>query len=190
MTINTPGGHAWIHSARPSAIHIACRIGQTLTTIRLPKSPKSILNIGRIEGGTSINSVAAQAEMEIDMRSESAEMLDRIANEVHSICQQEAVDPVTILIEEIGRRPGGSISDNHPLVEAAGQALGQAGISEYSLETGSTDANIPLSRGFPAICLGITRGGGAHSMQEYIEIGPIEQGFDSICRLVLDLLGD
>lgn len=190
ITTTAPGGHAWIHHERPSAIHVACRIGHQLTTILLPADPKSILNIGWIEGGTSINSVARQAVMEIDIRSESPAVLDRLEAELRMICDQQNIEPVQVVVEEIGRRPAGGLPDDHPLVQAAVRALLQVGIDEYSLETGSTDANIPLSRGFPAVCLGITRGGGAHSMQEFIEIGPIEQGFRALRELILALIHD
>jgi di/tripeptidase len=93
-------------------------------------------------------------------------------------------DEISLKIRSIGDRPGGSIPIDHPLVETAKQALKASGITQIKLEAGSTDASAPLSEGFPAVCVGITRGGDAHSMDEFIEIAPIISGYQSILNLI------
>ena len=79
----------------------------------------------------------------------------------------------------IGRRPSGEISSEHPVVRLAQQCLREQGIDPV-LTAGSTDANIPLSKGYPAVVLGLTRGGGAHTIHEFIETGPLEAGLEHI----------
>jgi di/tripeptidase len=87
----------------------------------------------------------------------------------------------------IGDRPGGSLPEDHPLIVAACSALKSAGVRECRLEIGSTDANAPLSKGYPAICIGLTRGDGAHTPHEYIEISPIEKGYAALINLIRSL---
>jgi acetylornithine deacetylase/succinyl-diaminopimelate desuccinylase-like protein len=86
-------------------------------------------------------------------------------------------------IELIGHRPVGEISKYHPLVALAVQGLEMAGI-QPSLNIGSTDANIPLSLGYPAICLGLTTGNGAHTVNEYIDLPPLEFGLDQLLFVI------
>jgi di/tripeptidase len=87
----------------------------------------------------------------------------------------------------IGLRPSGRISATHPVVQLAKQSLQSLGI-EASLSVGSTDANIPLSLGIPAVCIALTKGSGAHSSQEFIYTKPLEQGMKQLHALVEGLL--
>jgi acetylornithine deacetylase/succinyl-diaminopimelate desuccinylase-like protein len=84
----------------------------------------------------------------------------------------------------VGDRPSGGIPREHPLVQLAARALEEAGVSGYTFETGSTDANIPLSRGLPCVCLGLTRGGNSHRPDEYIETHDLERGLESVRQVV------
>jgi tripeptide aminopeptidase len=179
-----PGGHPWIHNRRPSAIHKLIEISHDLLGLTLPTSPKTTLNVGLFHGGTTINSIAGQAFFEIDLRSEDARMLDDFTQTIEALITSKAVDNLTLKSKIIGERPGGHLAEKHPLIKATKQALQSAGQKKISLETGSTDANVPLSMGLPAVCVCITHGGGAHSMEEYIEIPPIKQGYASIYKLI------
>ncbi len=181
---NTMGGHSWIHDGRPSAVHILIELSSQLIKLDLPQSPKTTLNIGRIQGGTSINTIASHAEIEIDIRSDAAEEIGAIETQIRDLTAGINTDEVTIEMTNIGTRPAGAISEKHPLVLVALDSYKAIGKEICSLEAGSTDASYPLSLGLPAICVGITKGGGAHSLNEYIEISPIERGYAALLDLI------
>jgi tripeptide aminopeptidase len=184
LSAHTQGGHAWIHADKPSAIHSLISLGSDLFRLSLPKEPRTTLNIGRMEGGTSINTIAGHASMEIDLRSEEASTLASLEKQVISLAKIYNRSNVEVAITLIGERPGGGLPENHPLVLAAIRAMEESGISRIFLKTGSTDASIPLSLGLPAICVGITHGGNAHCQDEYIELQPIQQGYNAFFELI------
>jgi tripeptide aminopeptidase len=184
VTVTSHGGHAWIHAGRTSAIHVLLDLGSQLTRLPLPQHDRSTLNIGRIEGGISVNSIAPRAHLDIDLRSESEAALNDLERDVIACIEGHETRDARIEIEQIGSRPGGSLADDHPLLSIAIEAIRSVGESRIEISTGSTDANIPLSLGFPAICLGLTRGGGAHTMQEFIELEPIERGYQALMTLI------
>jgi len=181
---NTLGGHSWIHASRPSAVHALIKLSSEMIKLDLPQSPKTTLNIGRIQGGTSINTIASHAEIEIDIRSDAAEEIGTLETQIRDLITGMNTDEVTLEMTNIGTRPAGAISEKHPLVLAALDSYKAIGKEICILETGSTDASYPLSLGLPAICVGITKGGGAHSLNEYIEISPIERGYAALLDLI------
>jgi acetylornithine deacetylase/succinyl-diaminopimelate desuccinylase-like protein len=190
MSVTAPGGHSWSDFGSASAIHILVAIAAQLAALLPPDSPRTTYNIGRIEGGTSINTIAQHAALELDLRSEETgalaqivqQALDRIQPYQTVKYQRQGVE---VLVETIGDRPPGQIDRNHPLVQAALDSLGAAGWSgALDLRISSTDANIPLSRGIPAVCVGITEGGNAHRRQEWIEVEPAMIGLRHLLYLV------
>jgi di/tripeptidase len=90
---------------------------------------------------------------------------------------------VNIEAQVIGQRPVGEVGVNHPLVKLAEECLHKQGL-EAALISGSTDANVPLSMGYPAIVLGVTTGGGAHTKHEYINTAPVAQGIEQLVSFV------
>jgi tripeptide aminopeptidase len=188
VTATTTGGHAWIHAGRPSAIHTVLRMGSGLLGLVDASVVRTTLNVGKIGGGTTINSIARKAWMEIDLRSESARVLQALREQVAAYAMSFADRDVHIEVETIGERPGGELSQGHPLVQAARRALEDVGETRVSLEMGSTDASVPLSRGLAGICVGLTRGGEAHSLQEFVELEPLERGYRSVVNLTLAAL--
>ncbi len=190
ITIKTEGGHAWIHTGRTSAIHRLISVGAELTTLVLPAEPRTSLNIGGIEGGTSINTIANLASMKIDLRSEDIEVLLSFETQIMDLINSYQDEQTEITTTLIGDRPGGGLSERHPLVQIAVEALKECGEKLIHLEPGSTDASVPQSRGFPAICIGITRGGNAHSLSEYIEIKPITRGYNILVSTIVNVLSD
>jgi acetylornithine deacetylase/succinyl-diaminopimelate desuccinylase-like protein len=190
-----PGGHSWIHHGRPSAIHALIQVTHAILNFPLPQRPKTSLNLGNIHGGTSINTIARQAYVDIDLRSESESHLDEISDFIVANVEEFAQDGISLQLRAIGERPGGGLEVDHPLVQAAQRALLSVGETQPVLEAGSTDASVPLSMGFPAVCVGLTRGGGAHSVNEFLEIPPIQRGYQSVLNLIayafeLELKGD
>jgi len=183
ISVRTPGGHSWVDHNRPSAVHELAGLVTRLLAIPLPEQPRSILNVGVIAGGTTVNTIAAEAHLELDLRSEEPGMFADLAGQVESLVNESNRTDVQVTAEVIGQRPAGVISADHPLVRLVIRCLEAVGITP-SLNIGSTDANFPLSRSLPAICLGLTTGGGAHSLDEYINIQPLGQGLEQLVAVV------
>jgi acetylornithine deacetylase/succinyl-diaminopimelate desuccinylase-like protein len=183
ITIRTPGGHSWIDYGQPSAIHELTALSTRLTALDLPPTPRTTLNIGIISGGTSVNTIAAEAMLELDLRSESDEALEALAGQVEQIVQAAKKPGVTVEAEMIGWRPSGELPAEHPLVRLAQDCLRAVGVEPH-LKIGSTDANLPLSRGLASITIGLTTGGRAHTVDEFIDLAPLEKGMEQLTRLV------
>lgn len=187
IAAKTRGGHSWSDYGQPSAVHELAALVTQLTQIRLPREPRTTMNVGTIQGGTGVNVLAAEAKCELDLRSEDPAVLAKIVSQVEDIILHWNHEGVKIQAEIIGERPAGGISADHPLVKLAVGCLQEQGM-EATLTTGSTDANIPLSKNIPAIVMGITTGNGAHTLGEYIDVEPIERGKESVIRFV-ELVG-
>lgn len=183
ISVHTRGGHSWVDYGAPSAVHELARLITRLTEIPLPRRPRTTLNVGVISGGTSINTIAPSACLELDLRSEDptalSELSHQVAQLVKTCCRQDA----TFQAEVIGDRPAGEISADHPLVQLALKAASEAGL-EPNLNIGSTDANIPLSLGYPAVTIGLSNGFGAHTAQETLYTEPVNRGVEQLVRLV------
>ena len=183
VTAKTAGGHSWSDYGQPSAVHELAALVTQLTAIRLPREPRTTMNVGTFGGGTGINVLASEAKFDLDLRSEDPASLSTLVHQVEELFRFADRDGVKVLAEIIGQRPAGEIPAEHPLVKLAVNCMHEQGLSGV-LTAGSTDANIPLSRGIPAVVMGITTGGGAHTTHEYIDLDPIEKGMDSVVRFV------
>lgn len=184
ITAHTGGGHSWIHFGRPSAIHGIVALGTRLLTLQPPESPRTTYNIGLIEGGQSINTIAAKASIWLDLRSEARHTLEALEQQVRDHIRAATTDELRFEVEVVGDRPAGYIAPDHPLVLFALAVLDQLG-THGSLETGSTDANVPLSAGCPAVTIGITQGGNAHRLDEFVKTDMIESGLKQLILLTL-----
>lgn len=189
VTATAGGGHSWLHYGRPSAIHALVELCGQLLQLVPPSAPRTTFNIGLIEGGDAVNAIASRAACWLDLRSETSGALAAFEDEVRGIITRAASDEIAFAIEVVGDRPAGSISVDHPLVQTGIQALAAVGI-EAILETGSTDANVPLAAGCPAITLGVTRGGNAHRTDEFIESAPVAAGLAHLMMAVQLALRD
>lgn len=181
ITAETDGGHSWLHFGRPSATHALITLGAKITALRPLSNPRTTFNIGIIEGGEAINAIATSARLWLDLRSEERAAVLEIERQVGAFIEDPAAG-IRWSIDVVGDRPSGYLAPDHPLVQAAGASLVRVGVVP-TLETGSTDANIPLSEGCPAVTICITRGGNAHRTDEYIEIEPIAQGLKQLILL-------
>ena len=182
ITAFTEGGHSWADFGIPSAIHDLAVLVTKLTDIELPQEPRTTLNVGVISGGTSINTIAAEASLELDLRSTDPAALQNLVAEVEALVAAADRPSVKFEAKIIGKRPAGSIPENHPLVKLAIQTLESQGTRPH-LNIGSTDANIPLSRGLPAICIGLTHGRGAHTTGEHIYTEPLTKGIMQLLEI-------
>ena len=187
VDVRGPGGHSWLHSERPSAIHQLVAIGGALLKHVQPgERPKTSFNIGLIEGGDSINSRASHASLSIDLRSEDPAALAELERDVIGAITRTPCHPALVVTTQvIGDRPFGRLHTEHPLVQAACAVLDALAWSPLTLDIGSTDANIPLSRGIPAVCIGLTTGGNAHTLEESIETPPLPTGMRQLTLLAL-----
>jgi tripeptide aminopeptidase len=183
VTARTSGGHSWSDYGQPSAVHELAKLVVALTSFELPSHPRTTMNVGRISGGTSVNVIASEASLDLDLRSEGQESLAALVSAADKLIQKANRTGVSIEAQVIGQRPAGEISVNHPLVILAKECLREQGL-EPGLISGSTDANVPLSKGYPAIVLGITTGGSAHTIHEYINTPPIVKGMEQLVRFV------
>ncbi len=184
ISAKTAGGHSWLHHGRPSATQAIMKLGHQIDNLELPASPRTTCNIGMIDGGHAINAIATDASLWLDMRSVAASALEQLRQSVEQLVQQNRRDGLQFNIETVGERPAGRMAADHKLVRGALAALAEVGIAG-TLETASTDGNVPLSQGCPAVTIGITRGGNAHRLDEFIELAPIRLGIKQLITLVL-----
>jgi acetylornithine deacetylase/succinyl-diaminopimelate desuccinylase-like protein len=184
VTYRGPGGHSWRDRDRPSALHVLFDTGRAAIAEGAPAS----VNIGVVSGGLSINSIAGEARMEIDIRAETDDVVDRACARIEQVL---AAVPrgIDAQIVQAGRRPGGQIDPAHPLLREVRRARTRAGLPPAREDSASTDANAALGRGIPAITLGLTRGAAIHRADEWIELAPLAAGVATVVHLVHHLAG-
>jgi tripeptide aminopeptidase len=185
ISVSGPGGHSFGDFGTPSAIHGLCRIITAIADLQVPQEPKTTFNVGLIEGGTSVNTIAASASALLDMRSTDVAALERLADQVRAILKKQASAGLSAAVEILGERPAGRLKPGEPLVALAAEALTWLGI-EPEFSAASTDANIPLSLRIPAVCVGISHGAGSHTLREYIQVKPIGDGLAQLVRLCIE----
>lgn len=183
ITAHTGGGHSWVDFGSPSAIHELAALVTRLGALHLTARPRTTYNVGVIQGGTTVNTIAEQACLELDLRSETPKALAELTAQVELLVEQAQRPGVEVDAQVIGQRPAGHIPAAHPLVRLARHCLEEQGVKP-AMGIGSTDANIPLSQGLPAVCIGLTTGGGAHTRQEYINTEPLRSGLAQLLRFV------
>lgn len=178
-----PGGHSWGSFGTPSAIHHLVKLAARITEIDIPEEPRSTFNIGIIEGGETINTIAPKAALWLDLRSETNKGVSALEQQILDMVAAAQTEDIELTTALVGNRPAGQIPRSHWLVQAAILAGLEAGIAlDYG--TGSTDANAVLASDLPGICVGITQGGNAHRIDEYIETAPVGAGMQYLALLV------
>lgn len=199
VVIAGPGGHSWSDYGVPNPIVAVALITGALFRIPLPANPRTTLNVGAIEGGTSVNSIPERAVLKVDFRSADSRRLDdleqqlrRAVAEACAEAESRAPQPrprLSYTITMIGERPAGELPASSPLLAAIRAVDAQLGIQSQPMRA-STDANIPLSLGLEAISLGAGgTGGGAHTLHEWFEPAGREQALKRLALLILLLAG-
>jgi tripeptide aminopeptidase len=195
VTLRGSGGHSWTDAGRPNPIVVLSHAIARLDGLELSSSPRTTFNVGLIEGGTSINSIPEQASARFDFRSTDPEQLIRLEVELHRAIEDSVLatnqtrrkHPLRFAIEKIGSRPAGHLPRESPLYELLNATDRHLGIRTEP-RIASTDANIPLSRGIPAISLGAGgEGGGIHTRAEWYDAQGRELGLRRILLLLLSL---
>jgi acetylornithine deacetylase/succinyl-diaminopimelate desuccinylase-like protein len=173
------GGHSWAAYGLPNAVHAAGSLTARIASFAMPRCPRTTLSVCRIGGGLSVNSIPRDAWVEIDLRSTSQAVIGRVDMEIRALAHAAAdeengrrtpgTEPLSVAIDVIGDRPCGETPADHPLVSLAMEAT-RCIEREPELTVASTDANVPISRGIPAIAIGAGgRGGDAHSPAEWFD---------------------
>ena len=189
VTFSGPGGHSWGAFGTPSAVHAMGTVIHKLSRFKTSNNPRTTFNVGMVEGGASVNTIAPRATMLVDLRSVSARHLAQLEARVsHLLEDVEHHTGVAVESTVVGQRPAASLPVSHPLCEGIVNVRKRLRMRPPIFSASSTDANLPLSQGFPAVCLGITRGGLAHTVKEYIECSPILGGVKQLFFTLLHTL--
>lgn len=199
LTFKGPGGHSFGNFGTPSPIHALGRAIAKIADLEVPRDPKTTFNVGLISGGTSVNTISETAEAVIDMRSTSQAELESLETKVLTLIREAAETEnrrwrregaITVELERVGDRPAGSQSPDSEIVQsaaAAGLAMGFRPILEGA---SSTDSNIPIHLGIPAVTLGGGGDfGGAHTLNEYYDPTDAHLGVQKILLTILGLTG-
>jgi acetylornithine deacetylase/succinyl-diaminopimelate desuccinylase-like protein len=179
VTYRGTGGHSWAAYGVANPVHAAAAAVATLGALSLPREPRTALTVGRIGGGIAVNAIPECGWFEVDLRSASAVVLERYDRDIRAAAHAaEAAEnarrapgtrALTVAIEVIGDRPCGDVPADDPLVVAAIEATRLIG-READLATASTDANVPISLGIPAVAIGAGgTGGDAHTVSEWYD---------------------
>lgn len=188
VAVQGPGGHSWGAFGKPSAIHALGQMIAEIAALPVPKEPKTTFNVGLVEGGVSVNTIAPSASFVLDLRSVDAMALDTIVAQVNEIVARHNTGGIQVTTEVLGDRPTGSQDADAPILQLAQAVLRELHM-ESVLDASSTDANVPIALGIPAVCIGLTTGGLVHREDEYIDITPIGRGMQQLVLLVAGLAG-
>jgi acetylornithine deacetylase/succinyl-diaminopimelate desuccinylase-like protein len=196
FTFKGPGGHSYGAFGMANPIHALGRAAAKISDLQVPSEPRTTFNVGRIGGGTSVNSIPFDAWMEVDMRSADKAALTALDASVNKAVDLAVVEenerwgrPKEVTVDKnlVGDRPAGRVPDTAPIVAAAVSVTGALGLP-VRLDEGSTDSNIPISLGIPAVT--IDGGGsakGAHSLDEEFDTTDSWQGTARALLLALAL---
>ena len=201
VLFNGPGGHSYGAFGLVNPAFAMAGAISRFAAIPVPDTPKTTLSVGLVRGGTSVNSIPFETSMDVDMRSESPEELDKLV-EAFLSAMDEAVDeenatrsvsegPIVLDLELIGDRPSGRTAAAASIVRMALEAARAFGV-EPTLRTSSTDANLPISLGIPAITIGRGGlGGRSHSLDEWVDVDrePTVRGLQVTLTTVLAVAG-
>jgi tripeptide aminopeptidase len=199
VEVTGPGGHSWGDFGLPNPVHAIGRAISRLAGYPAPKEPRTTFNVGRIEGGRSVNAIPSEASMEVDLRSAAEVELQRL-DAFFRRAMKDAVDEenatrragdplLKLKLDLIGERPTGETPAESPLVELAIEATKSIGI-EPRLDQSSTDSNLPISLGIPAITLGA--GGSSafsHSLDEWYDPRGRDLGLKRGLLVILGTVG-
>ena len=193
-----PGGHSFGAFGMASAIHAMGRAIAKISELKTPTFPKTTFTVGTVDGGTSVNSIAADATFAIDMRSNDPEQLTQLEERAKAVALEAVAEEnarwnngqISVEFNLIGDRPVGNTPTKSPIVQAAALAFDEVGVELQELGTSSTDSNVPMSLNIPAITIaGGGIGGGAHSPGEWFVPLNSHEGPQIALLILLALVG-
>lgn len=192
------GGHSWGDFGVVNPVHALGRVVARLASYPAPKEPRTTFNVGRIEGGSGVNVIATEACMDVDLRSASADELKRLdaffrRALIEAVDEENAArrfdEPLTVELNTIGNRPNGVTSSESKIVRLAESATEFLGYKPM-LDVSSTDSNLPISLGIPAITVGAGgRAGNVHTLDEWFDANGREDGLKRALLIALGMAG-
>jgi tripeptide aminopeptidase len=204
FTFKGPGGHSYGAFGLVNPMYALGQAAANMAQMEVPEKPKTTYSIGLIGGGTSVNSIPLEGWMEVDIRSEAPGELKKIEDKILAAVQEAVKSEnsrhdtkegaLTVDVKLIGDRPAGSTAEKSELVQLATAAIAAGGHkADYGFS--STDSNIPMSLGIPAITIGKNapdnRGGRSHSLDEWIDVekGPMVKGMTTCLSILMAVTG-
>lgn len=184
ISVKTEGGHSFGAFGNRNAIYYAAKMIDTFYTLKVPDIGKTTYNVGVIEGGTSVNTIAQNCSMMYEYRSNKKEglaFMDRFFDSVIASFQTFGID---VTVEALGDRPCKGDVDPSGLTKIVMEASEKYGYHRTE-ECGSTDCNIPLSMGIPAVCFGVYEGKGAHTREEWVDVESTRDGMKILSEVLL-----
>ncbi len=198
VTFSGPGGHSWSDYGLGNPVHALGRAISQFSDTRLNGPPKSSINVGFIEGGAGVNAIPALARAKVDIRSESNAKMDELVDALTSAIeraleienQRATAGKIAVKIREIGSRPAAKLAEQSTILSYLRAVDSHLGIRSH-LDCASTDANIPMSLGIPALSIGAGgQGGGAHTAQEWFRPEGRDLGLKRVLLTLCLLLRD
>ncbi len=192
VTAKTKGGHSFQSFGNKNAIHALSEIVNAIYSIDIPhdENNRTTVNVGTIKGGTSVNTIAQEAEMLCEYRSDLSAYLDIMKEKFAEIFERARTEETEIIVENVGERPcarGVDENELNRLRKVTFDIIKEISGKDSIFKSGSTDCNIPLSLGVPAICIGTYNGGGAHTREEWVNKESMRPGLEIALRSVLEL---
>lgn len=184
ITITTEGGHSFGNFGNRNAIYYAAKMIDTFYSLKAPDFGKTTYNVGLIEGGTSVNTIAQNCSLMYEYRSNQREGLAYMDTFFQSVIASFRTIGIGVEVELLGDRPCKGEVDPSALAKIVTEASLKYGRSRYE-ECGSTDCNIPLSMGIPAVCFGVYDGCGAHTRDEWVDIESTRTGMKILAEVLL-----
>ncbi len=195
VNVKTQGGHSYGDFGNNNAIHILALMIRDIYEIRIPEEGKTTVNVGVVSGGTSVNTIAQDAEMLCEYRSDSRQSLNYMKEQFQGIFEKYHGGRVEVTVTQVGERPCENLSEEAERIREELISAASGVISKYNgklpkRQPSSTDCNIPLSLGIPSVCYGVVSGGLAHTREEYVLRSSLEKGLkvamDSILKYFED----
>lgn len=190
VTVRTAGGHSYACFGRANAIAKLAAVIDDMYQIQVPEGGKTTYNVGTIEGGTSVNTIAQEASMLCEYRSDQESALNFMEEQFAAIFEKHHQEDVEIQVETVGLRPCEHLEEaqavrRNEMVREACELIAAVTGNMPVPGSSSTDCNIPLSHGIPSVCYGTYYGGGAHTREEYVEIDSLMAGYQVAFASVL-----
>ena len=185
VTIGTEGGHSYGAVGNRNAIHYMASMIDTLYTMKVPPLGRTTYNVGLIEGGTSVNTIAQNCSMMYEYRSDKREALVIMDKMFENVIETYRSMGITVNVELLGDRPCRGDVDTTEL-EARVRRIGAEFFpGEMDAHASSTDSNIPLASGIPSVCIPVYQGRGAHTREEYIIKDSMRIGLRFLAKFLL-----
>lgn len=192
VEVLTQGGHSYSCFGRPNAICELSKIVAAIYDIKVPEKEgcRTTYNVGSISGGTSVNTIAQSAKMLCEYRSSDRECLGIMQRKFENIFGGAMSDEVRVSVSKIGDRPCSNIDEATlaPLRQKVGAVVESVIGKKVNFNSSSTDCNIPLSLGIPALCIGVYNGGGAHTREEWMQKSSLIPGLEIAIKVAVQLV--